>query len=590
MAENKVNILITAKNEASKVFDEVGGSFLKVFGQGAAMGIAAGLTTQLIQGAGHALAEFGSFLKESVQMAGEYEHALNRLSATLARNHMEVKGNTEAIKEQANALQFQTGVSEEAIAEGYNRLILAGFDMARANETMKVALDAASASGLDLSSVLVALIKNSAGSEMMLTRLAASLGVVKQAGESSDDVLAKIKEKVAGSAQADMKDYAGAVKQAGEAWDDLKKAWGEVFLAPLEFAFRGVANAIRGSRDETQFWISSAASPSVLASDLTVVAAHAESAAVAMLKLNQQLGAQFSTPQFVALMGQLKNELLGLGNVAVGVDQKVGQFGPTLEAFEDATLERAARMAKLRSTEMDDYDRELKSIQEVGVAVSNVTQEMITLRYDGTSAMQKLRTEGDHASDSFVKMNRAIISNKAEETLKDIGKAAKQAALTGEDAGRGIGSIFMAIKNDGDVAAAAINAVIDALAKLILKSAFGQTFFGGLLGGFLSVFSFDDPTNDASARKWGYDFASNFGAGIQAYQTGFSAGPASFGPAVAVGGGGGGNVHNYFMGVTSDDFVRHDVIPGTGLASKRRQVTIVGAKDPKYGGSHVFRS
>lgn len=173
------------------------------------------------------------FVTSSLAEWAAQEKATNRLAFTLRRLGVDVGGTMSQIESLSKSFMRQMGIADELVTEGYNRLIIAGYDVARSTEIMTTALDLASQTGDSLDTVLDALIKAGAGSTMQLNRLAASLGIAVADGASLSDVLSEIKGKIGGAALVEMRGYGGSVKELSIAWIEAKEAVGEFMASTL---------------------------------------------------------------------------------------------------------------------------------------------------------------------------------------------------------------------------------------------------------------------------------------------------------------------------------------------------------------------
>lgn len=115
------------------------------------------------------------------------------------------------------------------------------------------------------------------------------------------------------------------------------------------------------------------------------------------------------------------------------------------------------------------------------------------------------------------------------------------------------------------------------VASQIVRLIFGATLGGG--GGFLGgIFGFDDAGNDATARRWGFDFADHFSRGISNFHT------ARLQPAAALAGGGSGNgAFSPVIHVNFHDTTIHRDVDIDRLGERLAYVTAEKLRGSRFG-------
>ena len=215
MASNEVSILISAKDQASSVLNGIKN---QIMGIGAAY-----LSWEAAK----------STIGEMINLASKEETGWIRVAGALRSHHEAVADNLPIMKQMVDALEHTLGVSRDVSEDGFNRMITAGYDVATAFKAIKLAADVAASSQFDMNMVLTAFIKGGSGSEMILRRIAAALGVVTTTGEDANKILADIQVNVNDRAQENLEGYAGKLIVLKNTWEDFLRFAGEHVLGPI---------------------------------------------------------------------------------------------------------------------------------------------------------------------------------------------------------------------------------------------------------------------------------------------------------------------------------------------------------------------
>jgi hypothetical protein len=169
-------------------------------------------------------------LKVVTDAASTQEDAQNALNAALANFGPESARVSDALQDQATALQNLTRFGDETILQG--QALLASFTSnAEAIERGTVAaLDFAAATGRDLNTAFLTLGKAAAGSTGELSRY----GIVIEEGldqsQKFEAVLDRINEQFGGRAQAEIRTFSGLMAQLGNTFGDTAEAAGDFII------------------------------------------------------------------------------------------------------------------------------------------------------------------------------------------------------------------------------------------------------------------------------------------------------------------------------------------------------------------------
>ena len=179
-----------------------------------------------------ALEKVGEFFKSSIEAAIEDEKALRSLAVTM--QNVGDSTPVKAIDEMVGSLALATGVSKDQLIPAFQRLETVLGDAAKANDTLKLAMDVSAGTGKDLESVTAALSKAYSGSTTALGRL--GVGIDKAVIQSGDmaaitDALSK---KFTGQAAAAADTFAGKMDRISVAVSETKEKIGYSLLTALD--------------------------------------------------------------------------------------------------------------------------------------------------------------------------------------------------------------------------------------------------------------------------------------------------------------------------------------------------------------------
>ena len=239
MAQNVVEIILKAKDDASKVSKQVSGNLGKDFQKiakqvGIAM-VAAG-------------AAIGAFLYSSVKAAAESEVSWQRVLTTLTPFVQRTKMAKEEMDKlygtvRDTALKFQdlAGFSDELESESFARLIERTGNLDEATKLLGLANDLARQKQIELGAATDIVMRAFAGNYRELK----NYGIEVKEGTKSQDALRIMMDKTGGAAERFGKTYSGQVVIMQEKFDNLKEQIGTQMLPILiEVLNEGIAPVI----------------------------------------------------------------------------------------------------------------------------------------------------------------------------------------------------------------------------------------------------------------------------------------------------------------------------------------------------------
>ena len=263
MGDNELSILIKAKNEASKVFDQVKDD-AKGFGAGmsGALDAAKGSSFALMGAVTAGAAAVGAFGVSSVNAYTEAQDAVAQLEAVLKSTGGAAGLTSQDLQEQATALQAVTKFSDEAVMATQSMLLtfteIKGPVLQGATSA---ALDMAQALGMDGAQAAMQLGKALNDPTNGMTKLqrvgvtftdaqkdaAAAMVKTGDVAGAQNLILKELNKEFGGSAVAAGKTFSGQMAILKNQFGDLQEAVGKAILEglqPLMDAFGGVIDSI----------------------------------------------------------------------------------------------------------------------------------------------------------------------------------------------------------------------------------------------------------------------------------------------------------------------------------------------------------
>ncbi len=239
-----------ARGEIKDFSEKSGGlatSFTKGWGQIAVIGaVISGVVLSL-----------KSFVSEAAQ-AEEIENRLRFALENLGYSWQSAKKSVDAF---AASIQATTRFSDEQARQALTDMLMYTNEYAKAEMGAKLAMDMSVRTGHDLSSSTRLIGMAMSGNVEMLGRylpqlrnLDAILGADATMAEKAAYAMKVLQDKFGGTAQADVRSYAGTVAQFKNAWNDLKETLGMGLLPVLKEVFEmitKIVNAFKGFSPES---------------------------------------------------------------------------------------------------------------------------------------------------------------------------------------------------------------------------------------------------------------------------------------------------------------------------------------------------
>lgn len=190
-----------------------GESSIRRFGRIAAVGL------------GAAAAAAGVVGVEAVQAAIGQEKANAKLRKSL--ENLGMGEQTDAVLDNIDALQKQTGISEDDLIPAFSKLVGVTKDSKGAFDLLKTAMDTAVATGKPLESVTSAIARAAGGSTGALKRLVPELKDTALKGADAQEVMRLLNKRFGGTAQANAETMAGTMDRFGVHIGEVNEALGE---------------------------------------------------------------------------------------------------------------------------------------------------------------------------------------------------------------------------------------------------------------------------------------------------------------------------------------------------------------------------
>ncbi|NDH10076.1 MAG: hypothetical protein EBY16_10835, partial [Gammaproteobacteria bacterium] len=173
-----------------------------------------------------------SFAKSSVNAFIESEKAAAKLRTTV--ENLGLSFQQPAIEDYLKSLSLQFGIIDENLIPGFQRLLIATKDVAKAQSLFETALNVSAGTGKDLASVSTSLSKAYMGDNAALGRLGVGLSKAQLKSASFLDIQKTLNANFAGQAKAAVTGYAGDMAKLTVAVDESKEAIGKGLLDALK--------------------------------------------------------------------------------------------------------------------------------------------------------------------------------------------------------------------------------------------------------------------------------------------------------------------------------------------------------------------
>ena len=442
MATHSVNVLVKARDEASKKFGVIGksaGSMSSMLKK-AAVAAAAYFSARAIKG----------FLTESLELYGRQDRAVRGLSDAL---NLLGKGGADAMRDMqqfASSIQKVTIYGDEAVLE----LMKMGASMGKLSgkelqDATKAAIGLAAAYKIDVTAAMRLVARARVGDTASLKRYGIVLGEGLTAQEKFNRIL-QIGARNFKLAEGETRTYSGAILQAKNAVGDLKEIIGKA-LAPVIKDFAGWVKTVNldtlKSALNTAKWIVSISAaiiitPKIIAAITGIVkafkalaagqaivqglagpvgwatlAAGAAFAAAAVVEINHQfdkfidkLDDDFSTAEEEVggvnkVLGQMKSNLGGLNTAGAKVANTIKSITspePWKKIHDEIGLLKQS-IVDFGRTEEELFLRRMK---EVGYQSPSL--EMVKSYYRQTKALEKQKSMTEAVTDTVKELQREI--------------------------------------------------------------------------------------------------------------------------------------------------------------------------------------
>ncbi|MCX6785911.1 MAG: hypothetical protein NTZ18_03625 [Candidatus Komeilibacteria bacterium] len=244
MAENReLQIVLTAKDKASKELKESGDTIGKAFGAAKTTIIA---TVAAVTSAAAAVTAFGiSSFKSYLEAEKQMVIANQALKNAIGDNNGELIKAKQAMGEVSKAAT-KLGMDDESAAVAFSKLLGVTKDVTQAQNEVKLALDLSAYSGRSVEEATQALLMVHAGG----TRVLKEFGVEVKEGTSALDALSIVQSKVGGTAQTMADSTGGALARLSESWTNLKKIVGQALAEAINPFISTLANWFQSDRTQ----------------------------------------------------------------------------------------------------------------------------------------------------------------------------------------------------------------------------------------------------------------------------------------------------------------------------------------------------
>lgn len=212
--------------EAFKGLGDKAGAFGKALGAvpGPLMAITAGLA---------AVGGAAAFMKESADKAAQWQQSMDVLGRTVKDQGANWNTARKAVEDFADAQERATTYSRDDVVKAITQMTSAGMSYKDAMAEVRVAEDAASATGQSLMTVSHGLVEATHGRTQALTMLGIGTKASIKAGMTLYQMNAAIEKQMGGSAGAAAEGYAGKMQQLHNAFESLQEKIGSAVLPVL---------------------------------------------------------------------------------------------------------------------------------------------------------------------------------------------------------------------------------------------------------------------------------------------------------------------------------------------------------------------
>lgn len=317
-----------------------------------------------------AIIKFG---EDCLRSFADSEKAVSRLDQALKNQGFTSKQYSEALREQAAALQMVTIHSDEAIMETQTLLTTFGLAGKDLEKTTKAALDLASGLGIDLRSATMLMGKAWVGETGSLGRFGIKIDETLKGAEKFGAVLQQVQSRFGGAAQNEATTYAGRLEVLRNRFDELKEKIGKELLPVAESWTRWLTQGLTWVEKQVEGDGNLTKSKDKV---LVSMRLHIE-------QLKDELDAQGrSTVRGALVEAQLNKEAKAYENLVRAMKSK-GQIGT--EVAEDSPKSKGA--AKDMSAEV--------KLQEEHMALQRSAQQKLDIATMSSQELIELQDEQD---------------------------------------------------------------------------------------------------------------------------------------------------------------------------------------------------
>lgn len=596
-SNHDMNLIIKAKDTASATINKTLDNWKNaVLGVGAAY-LGFSMIKNVIEGI--------------ISVGMEAEKTWNAVAASLKRHNYQVQINIESIKEFSSRMQQQTGISDELIGRGIQRLLDANMKLADTYEVIQAAADLSKAKDMDLMAATELLAKASMGVTDTLTRYGIVIDNNIPKAERFALVLEQINERFGGAAQADLETTAGKLKLIKENLSDLGEEFYQVMVGQNEIV-RGSSDFINATLERLTRGLKIYREEGFRA----MIRAEDEereslrrwekwTREIAEIRKRPLISEREDSLRLAEMKRKLEESEKIMNRILQGTEKITVSFpvGPMSDAI-DSMLELNKAIKDTTLSEEKEYINELAdkwiSANEI---YATVAKDRVNVHLD---MIEQIEAVDESYFEAISEMRARDLFDSVHERLQAVEKInseqirREQQAMNilARTADAGIRHIIGSMKILQTESSSVFTTMAQEFTKLFIEESLRQLslkFIGSLSGGgFLGLLSsiFDTRANDAMAMKQGSDFAKYFSMGALKELNSFAPQITyNAAPIAAASGAVNSNqtiIYQNFYGVVADDFIQRDVIPSVSIASKRRETSLYAVEDRRFGGSRVY--
>jgi hypothetical protein len=238
--KREVNIVLKAKDEASKVFENVANNALPQFAKRVAQALTAFASVAAVE----------ETLRHAVTAALEAEKATAGLAAALKAQGATAVDSLPGLKAHAEALSRVALADDEAI-QGAQRVLVSigGLLGPKLDDATQAALDLSAGLGIDLEQAATMVAKAAQGSTREFSRLGFEFAKNATDGQKLDAVLAGIQSRFGGMAAHELTTASGKLHEFREAFGELLETLGTKLISGTDNV-GGLTKAMQALNDE----------------------------------------------------------------------------------------------------------------------------------------------------------------------------------------------------------------------------------------------------------------------------------------------------------------------------------------------------